>query len=102
MGDNILLKRAKRLRKLTGNPHLHSQSELDQAAMSKKEIAYESLVRPILLTTEPAVLFSNIYIGLVCESPGSLVFLEACLSDEVSFGHRLGVLPLGMFSPVPL
>ncbi|KAJ8075596.1 hypothetical protein PM082_021226 [Marasmius tenuissimus] len=65
MAENILLKRAKRLRKLTGNPHLRSQSELDQAAMSKKEIAYESLVRPLLLTTEPAVLFSNIYIGLV-------------------------------------
>ncbi|KAJ8091808.1 hypothetical protein PM082_021044 [Marasmius tenuissimus] len=62
---NILLKRARRLRKLTGNPHLRSQSELDQANLSKKEVAFEALVRPIMLITEPAVLFSNLYIGLV-------------------------------------
>ncbi|KAL0576637.1 hypothetical protein V5O48_005337 [Marasmius crinis-equi] len=65
MSANILLKRARRLRKLTGNPHLRSQSEIDQAAMSKKEIAYESLVRPFVLAAEPAVLFLNIYLGLV-------------------------------------
>ncbi|KAG7085628.1 hypothetical protein E1B28_003175 [Marasmius oreades] len=62
---NILLKRARRLRKLTGNPHLRSRSEIEQAAMSKREIAYESLVRPFLLAKEPAVLFLNLYIGLV-------------------------------------
>ncbi|KAF9267172.1 MFS general substrate transporter [Marasmius fiardii PR-910] len=62
---NILLKRARRLRKLTGNPHLRSRSEIEQAAMSKREIAFESLVRPFLLAAEPAVFFLNVYIGLV-------------------------------------
>ncbi|ESK95480.1 benomyl methotrexate resistance protein [Moniliophthora roreri MCA 2997] len=61
----ILLKRARRLRKLTGNTQLRSQSEIDQAAMSKREIAYESLVRPFVLSMEPAVLFLNMYLGLV-------------------------------------
>ncbi|EEB91287.1 hypothetical protein MPER_10380, partial [Moniliophthora perniciosa FA553] len=61
----ILLKRARRLRKLTGNPQLRSQSEIDQALMSKREIAYEALVRPFVLSLEPTVLFLNIYLGLV-------------------------------------
>lgn len=64
---NILLKRARRLRKLTGNPHLRSQSELDEAATSASEIAYDSLVRPFVLAVEPAVLFSNIFLGMVCK-----------------------------------
>ncbi|KAI3611507.1 benomyl methotrexate resistance protein [Moniliophthora roreri] len=33
--------------------------------MSKREIAYESLVRPFVLSMEPAVLFLNMYLGLV-------------------------------------
>lgn len=64
---NILLKRARRLRKLTGNPCLRSQSELDDDATSAGEVAYESLVRPFVLAMEPAVLFSNIFLGMVCE-----------------------------------
>ncbi|KAL0577219.1 hypothetical protein V5O48_004760 [Marasmius crinis-equi] len=65
MGDNILLKRARRLRQLTGNSHLRSRNGIDQANMSKREIAYEALVRPLVLSAEPAVLFLNIYLGLV-------------------------------------
>jgi DHA1 family multidrug resistance protein-like MFS transporter len=65
---NILLKRAQRLRKLTGNHKLRSQSEIDQAALTRGEIAYESLVRPFVLAADPAVLFANIYLGLVCKS----------------------------------
>lgn len=63
----ILLKRARRLRKLTGNQDLRSQSEIDEAAISKKEFIYESLVRPFILATEPALLFANVFLGLVCE-----------------------------------
>ncbi|KAK7036777.1 hypothetical protein VNI00_011443 [Paramarasmius palmivorus] len=61
----ILLKRARRLRKLTGNNQLRSQSEIDQAAMSKREIAYDALIRPFVLAMEPAVLFLNVYLGMV-------------------------------------
>ena len=64
---NILLKRARRLRKLTGNPNLRSQSEIDEAKMNHREFIYESLVRPFVLAAEPAVLFLNIYLGLVCQ-----------------------------------
>ncbi|KAF9524757.1 major facilitator superfamily domain-containing protein [Crepidotus variabilis] len=65
MESTILLRRAQRLRKLTGNPNLRSQSEIDQANMSRREVAYESLVRPFILAMEPAVLFANLYLGLV-------------------------------------
>lgn len=67
LDSTILLKRAKRLRKLTGNPNLRSQSEIDQANMKKSEVIYEALVRPFLLLAEPAVFFFNLYIGLVCK-----------------------------------
>lgn len=69
---NILLKRARRLRKLTGNPNLRSQSEIDEAKVNHREFIYESLVRPFVLAAEPAVLFLNIYLGLVCECPFQL------------------------------
>jgi MFS transporter, DHA1 family, multidrug resistance protein len=67
MEANILLKRARRLRKLTGNPRLRSKSEIDQEMLSGRQVAYESFVRPFLMATEPAVMFSNIYLGLVCK-----------------------------------
>lgn len=70
---NILLKRAQRLRKLTGNPELRSQSEIDQASLSRNEVLYNSLVRPFILASEPAVFFLNLYLGLVCTS--SLLFM---------------------------
>ena len=62
---NILLRRAQRLRTLTGNNQYRSQSEIDQAAEGKIAFLKESLMRPILLCFEPAVMFSNVYIGLV-------------------------------------
>lgn len=68
LDSNILFKRARRLRALTGNPNLRSQSEIDEASRSSKEVVYESLVRPFVLAAEPAVLFFNLYLGLVCES----------------------------------
>lgn len=62
---NILLRRAKRLRKLTGNDNYRSQSELDQAAMKPREVVYEALVRPIqLMVLDPAIGFTAAYIAL--------------------------------------
>ncbi|KAH8917019.1 MFS general substrate transporter, partial [Atractiella rhizophila] len=60
----ILLKRAQRLRKLTGNNKLRSQSEIDQANLTLGEIASEALLKPFQLMMEPAVLFINVYLGL--------------------------------------
>lgn len=61
--DTILLKRARRLRKLTGNDRLRSMGEIEQAEMSASSVAAEYLIRPFQLMLEPAVLFINIYIG---------------------------------------
>src|SRR5580693_4529690 len=62
----ILLKRARRLRKLTGNPDLRSQSEIDEASLTHGEVVYESLVRPFVLAAEPAVFFANLYLWPSC------------------------------------
>ncbi|EPQ30900.1 uncharacterized protein PFL1_01798 [Pseudozyma flocculosa PF-1] len=64
--SNILAKRAKRLRKVTGNPHLRSEGELEEAAMTGREIVMMTLVRPFTLTFfEPIVLSICLHIGLV-------------------------------------
>ena len=63
---NILTKRAKRLRKLTGDQNLKSQGEIDQAKMTPGEVAFESLYRPLqIMILDPAVLFTNLYTSLV-------------------------------------
>lgn len=61
--DTILLKRAQRLRKLTGNENLRSYSEIKQSEMTPSAVAREYLVRPFQLMMEPAVLCVNLYIG---------------------------------------
>jgi DHA1 family multidrug resistance protein-like MFS transporter len=62
---NILLRRAKRLRKLTGNDNYRSQSELDQAALKPRDVLYDALVRPIqLMVLDPAIGFTAAYVGL--------------------------------------
>lgn len=63
---NILVRRAKRLRKLTGNDELRSAGEVAQAQMTGREVAMMTLVRPFLLTAvEPMVFLLNLQIGLV-------------------------------------
>lgn len=63
---NILLRRAKRLRKLTGNNNLRSQSEIDQANLSVNEVIISNLWRPIQINAlDPAVLFTSVYTALM-------------------------------------
>lgn len=63
---NILYRRAKRLRRVTGNQNIKSQGEIDSEHMTPKEIALMTLIRPISMTfTEPIVLAIDLYIGLV-------------------------------------
>ncbi|KAJ7286873.1 major facilitator superfamily domain-containing protein [Mycena rebaudengoi] len=64
-GPTILLKRAQRLRKLTGNPELRTETERSEESKSAKEVVYEALVRPFVLAKEPALAFANIYLGFV-------------------------------------
>lgn len=62
----LLARKAKRLRKLTGNPNIKSQGEIDNENLSLKELAIETLYKPFEVTiVEPVVLLINIYIALV-------------------------------------
>jgi DHA1 family multidrug resistance protein-like MFS transporter len=59
---NILLRRAKRLRKLTGNSRLQAQSEIDQRSLTASSILVSALIKPVeIMIKDPAVLFVNIY-----------------------------------------
>jgi len=64
--NNILLRRTRRLRKLTGNDKLICEAELMSQEMTAKDIALMSLVRPFTLNfTEPMVFLLNLYIALI-------------------------------------
>jgi len=53
---NILLRRAHRLRKVIGKTNLQSQSEIDQAHMTPREVAFEALIKPWKINAiDPAV-----------------------------------------------
>ncbi|KAB2577382.1 Caffeine resistance protein 5 [Lasiodiplodia theobromae] len=63
---NILYRRTRRLRKLTGNPNLKCEPEIMAEHMTGKEIALMTLVRPFTLNfTEPMVFLLNLYIALI-------------------------------------
>ncbi|KAJ3457366.1 hypothetical protein MRS44_014507 [Fusarium solani] len=65
-GANILLRRAKRLRKLTGNERFMSQSEIDQRNMKVSSIALDALIKPMEITIkDPAVLFVQVYTAII-------------------------------------
>ncbi|GAA5936674.1 MFS transporter [Sporobolomyces koalae] len=65
-GPNILYKRARRLRKLTGNPLIMTKEELE--AQDSPGIAASGgkmILRAFQLFAEPAVFFANMYIGII-------------------------------------
>lgn len=60
--DNILLRRARRLRKLTGRKDILSQSEIDQAHMTAKQITFNALIKPWEINIlDPAVVRHTLY-----------------------------------------
>ncbi len=62
----ILLHRACRLRKITGDERLLSQSEIDQKNIKPISFFVNSMVKPIEITIkDPAIFFVNIYTSLV-------------------------------------
>ena len=63
---NILLRRANRLRKLTGDSRLKSQSEIDQKGLKPSAVAIDALIKPLEITIkDPAIAFVNMYTALV-------------------------------------
>ncbi|KAI7255020.1 MFS general substrate transporter [Hortaea werneckii] len=62
---NILLRRAERLRKLTGDQRLMAQSEIDQANLRPRDVVFEALVRPMqMIVMDPAIGFTAGYVAL--------------------------------------
>ncbi|CBX92571.1 hypothetical protein IAQ61_006040 [Plenodomus lingam] len=63
---NILHRRTKRLKNLSGNDKLTCEPDMISAEMSTKDVVMMSLVKPITLNfTEPIVLLLNLYIALI-------------------------------------
>lgn len=95
---NILARRAQRLRRLTGNERLRSQSEIAQSQMSGKDIVMTTLVQPFLLTiVEPMVLLLNLQIGLIYAI--LYAWLEAFpLVYQGAYGFNSGQLGLAFLS----
>lgn len=63
--DNILLRRAQRLREVTGDPRFQAQSEIDQKNLKFRDIAIHALIKPVeIMLKDPAVFFVNMYTAL--------------------------------------
>ncbi|KAG0649318.1 Caffeine resistance 5 [Hyphodiscus hymeniophilus] len=63
---NILLRRAQRLRKLTGDHRLMAQSEIDQKNMKPSKILIDAIIKPMEITIkDPAILFVNVYTAII-------------------------------------
>lgn len=88
--DTILLRRAARLRRVTENENLRSNSEIIQAHMSLKQVVVESLLRPVqIMILDPAITFTAVYTSLVYGIYYS--FFEAFpLVYPVMYGFNMG------------
>ena len=63
--ENILRRRAQRLRKITGRNDLKAQTEIDQANLKFSEVFWDALIKPIeIFIKDPAITFTNIYTSL--------------------------------------
>lgn len=63
---NILLRRARRLRKLTGDMRFMSQSEINQRNLKLSEVFWDALIKPLEITIkDPAVLFVQVYTAII-------------------------------------
>ncbi|KAK1814417.1 hypothetical protein LTR12_011150 [Friedmanniomyces endolithicus] len=63
--DNILRRRAQRLRKRTGHSNIKSKSEVEQTSMTAGEVARDALIKPMeIFIKDPAVTFTNVYTAL--------------------------------------
>ncbi|KOS21378.1 Transporter mfs1 [Escovopsis weberi] len=64
--DNILLRRAQRLRRLTGSQRLMSQGEIRQKEFKTVHIFADALIKPLEITfKDPAIFFVQLYTGII-------------------------------------
>ncbi|KAJ9138825.1 Caffeine resistance protein 5 [Pleurostoma richardsiae] len=64
--SNILLRRARRLRKLTGSARFMSQSEIDQRGLRASAVLADALIKPMEITIkDPAILFVQVYTAII-------------------------------------
>ncbi|KAH8597213.1 multidrug transporter [Bisporella sp. PMI_857] len=89
---NILLRRAQRLRKLTGDSRLMSQSEIDQKHLKASKLLIDAIVKPMEITIkDPAIAFVNIYTAIIYGIYYS--FFEVFpLVYPVYYGFSLGMI----------
>ncbi|KAI4191750.1 MAG: hypothetical protein LQ346_004634, partial [Caloplaca aetnensis] len=63
---NILLRRAARLRKLTGDKRLLAQSEISQQNLRPSAVFLDAIIKPLEITIkDPAIAFVNVYSSIV-------------------------------------
>ena len=63
--DNILLRRAARLRKINGNAKLASQAEIQRANLTRTAVLVDAVIKPFeIMFKDPAVMFTNLYTAL--------------------------------------
>ena len=76
-GPTILLRRAERLRKLTGNDLIKTRWELENPdGQSVLKMGANNIKMAVILCAEPAVLYSNLYIGLLCTFIAAVCLME--------------------------
>lgn len=95
---NILLRRAQRLRKITGDERLKSQSEIDQAKMTPSDVAIEALWRPFqLMLLDPSIAFTAVYTAIIYGIFYSFFEAFPLVYNEM-YGFNLGELGLTFLS----
>ena len=89
---NILLRRAQRLRKLTGDNRLMAQSEIDQKNLKAGAILIDAIIKPMEITIkDPAIAFVNVYTAIIYGIYYS--FFEVFpLVYPVYYGFSLGMI----------
>ncbi|KAJ7785821.1 putative caffeine resistance protein [Mycena metata] len=93
-GPTILLRRAKRLRALTGNMELKTATERVDQTLTIGSQVYTALVEPLIISFEPVVLFCDVYMGF-CYAIFYLWFeaFPLVFTDIYHFNQGLSGLP---------
>lgn len=95
---NILRRRAIRLRKLTGDANVKSQSEIDQGNMTFSTVISTQLIKPLEISIkDPAVLFVHLYSSLIYGVYYSFFESYPLVFVEI-YGFNTGELGLTFFS----